>query len=827
MGFLNSMRAALTSLGGFALAAIGLVVSEAIAANPTTPVASNVVLNTDTAIVAPGEPHAAADALELGSVTVKAVPGRDKPGHADATFIRKIPTAMNDPIRVVSYLPGVAIQSDLNIRPLVRGGNAEQTQVVLNGLPLLQPYHVGGVFSIFNLGVIEGVELYRENFQVQDPGALSGVLHLKPQRASLESARLKTNVSLVRGDAFAEVPVIKNRLSLYGGGQAFLFNRSLHGLLDVAAQTSQEEQFQQDIQGYRNHINLPDFQDYHWGAHLQISEALQLHYAGCLALDHYAVVIPKAVNIITKPSTSNPGPVIVPTVMPRKEINRTKKLSIDSISAVDIDNQYHFVNLPWDITDRLFLEQKFGYQSQGWDVDFKKELASSAPLRLDQSTRFFNYQASADFAPSEPHRFTFGFGYDYKEQRYDTEIPFVLYDVIVNSNLDMLSGLGFFTDEGFRIAKADSSRSNFDYLGAYPSRIRFSHQGELFEHFGSAFFAHEWKQGRGQLNYGVRIEYQSTSKEAFAAPRASYAYSLSEKNTLTASGGIYSQNNLPYFQRDVNPSLRSEKAAQFGLQWVHRFSPGYRFEWQNYYKRYFDLVSPTLVPAGSIDLGALLLPHPQSPLSENEIADLKSTLDTTRSFETLPDSVRQAAYATFGDLEFAYANTGDGHGLGTELAFFYQPKPAWTGWLSVDLSLSQRRDAPHEAYYAYRYHRPVVMNWVNHFDLASRYAISLTYRWAMGQPYTPYTGTMDGKDLMDFITVGARNSGRLAPYSRLDLRLTRNAQMFGSPFKTYIEVWNSMNDPNYFARDERTGELKSAQLNWPFPLLFIGLSWEL
>lgn len=765
--------------------------------------------------------------LELNAQTVKAEQDRNPPGEVKADFIRKIPTTMNDPIRAVSYMPGVAIQSDLNIRPLVRGGNAEQTQVVWDGLPLLQPYHVGGVFSIFNLGVVEEVELHRENFPVQDPGALSGVLRLKPRRGSLETMRLKTNVSLVRGDAMAEVPVLKNRLSVYGGGQAFLFNRSLHGLLDMAALTSEDAQFQQDIQGYRNHINLPDFQDYHFGARLRISETSQLHYAGCLALDRYAVVIPKAINIVTKPSNPNTGPVVVPTVMPRKEINRTKKLSIDSISSVGIDNHYHFASLPWDMTDNLFLEQKFGYQQQAWDVAFKKEVAANAPLKLEQSTRFFNYQAAAEWAAHESHRFLFGMGYDYKRQSYDVEIPYVLYDVIVNSNLDMLSGLGYFTDQGFSIAKGDSTKSNFDYLGAYPSRIRFSHQGELIEHFGSAFFSHAWKQGAGTLNYGIRFEYQSTSQEVFASPRISYAYELNKKNLLTASAGLYSQNNLPFFQRDAMPTLLSEKTAQVGLHWTHHFSKGYRIEWQNYYKHYFDLIAPSLVPAGSIDRDALLLPHPESPLSETDIASLKNTVDTAVHFEQLPDSVKQLAYSTFGELKFAYANTGDGYGLGSEWAFFYQPKTAWSGWLSLDLSLSRRRDNPQEMFYDYRYHRPVVVNWVNHFDLARQYAISLTYRWAMGQPYTPYTGTMDGKDLMEFITVGERNSGRLAPYSRLDLRLTRNAQLFGSPFKTYIEVWNSMNDPNYFARDERTGELKSAQLNWPFPLLFLGISWEL
>jgi hypothetical protein len=97
----------------------------------------------------------------------------------------------------------------------------------------------------------------------------------------------------------------------------------------------------------------------------------------------------------------------------------------------------------------------------------------------------------------------------------------------------------------------------------------------------------------------------------------------------------------------------------------------------------------------------------------------------------------------------------------------------------------------------------------------------------MGQSYTTYSGVMDGKGSLEPIEVGARNSGRLAPYSRLDLRLARNSEWMGARMKAYVEVWNSMNSPNYFARDSRSGELKSAQLNWPFPLFFLGLSAEL
>ena len=130
-------------------------------------------------------------------------------------------------------------------------------------------------------------------------------------------------------------------------------------------------------------------------------------------------------------------------------------------------------------------------------------------------------------------------------------------------------------------------------------------------------------------------------------------------------------------------------------------------------------------------------------------------------------------------------------------------------------------------YSPYRYHRPFILNWVNYFQIPGNFDIAFTYRFALGQSYTPYSGTLDGSGSFAPIIVGARNSGRLAPYNRLDLRLTKNSQLWKRELKSYIEVWNSMNDPNYFARDNVTGELKSAQLNWPFPLLFLGISYQI
>jgi hypothetical protein len=406
-------------------------------------------------------------------------------------------------------------------------------------------------------------------------------------------------------------------------------------------------------------------------------------------------------------------------------------------------------------------------------------------------------------------------------------LPFVLYDVIASGNMDMLAPLGYFSNRGFTIPKEDSSRTNFDYLGEYPSRIQFNHKGVSEEHFSSGFFSHAIKTPSGWLTYGGRSEYQNTSRELFLAPRVEYKWELGNKNVLTYTAGLYSQNNLPYYQRGQNPALKSEKSLQAGTQWAHRFSPGYRLTWDGYYKAYYDLVTPKLIPNHTLDLNGFLLPTPGTTMTESALAQLKAVMDTVSNFSLLSDSIRNLAYENYGGLEFTYANSGTGQSFGSELSFFYNPNQIWSGWLSLDLSVSNRRDGKGQASYAYRYHRPLVCNWVNYFDMPGAFDISLTYRWALGQSYTTYSGDGDGRGSFAPIFVGGRNQGRLSPYSRLDLRLTRNGRWRGGDFKAYLEVWNSMNSPNYFGRDNATGQLKSAQLNWPFPVFFLGLSGDL
>ncbi len=58
----------------------------------------------------------------------------------------------------------------------IRGGAADQTQYVLDGIPVFNPYHAGGVFSAWNPDVLSSLELTSSPTSSASIDALSGTI---------------------------------------------------------------------------------------------------------------------------------------------------------------------------------------------------------------------------------------------------------------------------------------------------------------------------------------------------------------------------------------------------------------------------------------------------------------------------------------------------------------------------------------------------------------------------------------------------------------------------------------------------------------------------
>jgi len=101
----------------------------------------------------------------------------------DQRAIENLPDIGNDPIRSVHRLPGAAA-GGWSAQSYFRGGEENETAIYLNGLRLLDPFHVRdyqNIFSSIDARSISGVEAYTGGFPANYGDRMSGLLLLESQ----------------------------------------------------------------------------------------------------------------------------------------------------------------------------------------------------------------------------------------------------------------------------------------------------------------------------------------------------------------------------------------------------------------------------------------------------------------------------------------------------------------------------------------------------------------------------------------------------------------------------------------------------------------------
>ena len=84
-----------------------------------------------------------------------------------------------DILRAAQMLPGVLARNDFTAGLNVRGGEADQNLILLDGYPIFNPFHLGGLFGTFIDGSVDGLELRTGGFPAPYGGRLSSVLEVK------------------------------------------------------------------------------------------------------------------------------------------------------------------------------------------------------------------------------------------------------------------------------------------------------------------------------------------------------------------------------------------------------------------------------------------------------------------------------------------------------------------------------------------------------------------------------------------------------------------------------------------------------------------------
>lgn len=118
-----------------------------------------------------------------------------------------------DVIKSITLLPGVRSEGEGGGGFEVRGGNAYQNHVMLDGISLYNPSHVMGIFSTFNDAALGGTTLYKGAMPAMYGEATSSVLDMSLAAGDMEEFHGSASIGILAAKIKAEGPIVRDKLS--------------------------------------------------------------------------------------------------------------------------------------------------------------------------------------------------------------------------------------------------------------------------------------------------------------------------------------------------------------------------------------------------------------------------------------------------------------------------------------------------------------------------------------------------------------------------------------------------------------------------------------
>ena len=128
--------------------------------------------------------------------------------------IKTIPALLGevDIIKAIQLLPGVQ-SSEGTSGFYVRGGGPDQNLILLDGVPVYNASHLGGIFSVFNADAIKSVRLTKGGFPARFGGRLSSVLQIDMKEGNSKEFKGDASIGLISSKFTFEGPIIKDKTS--------------------------------------------------------------------------------------------------------------------------------------------------------------------------------------------------------------------------------------------------------------------------------------------------------------------------------------------------------------------------------------------------------------------------------------------------------------------------------------------------------------------------------------------------------------------------------------------------------------------------------------
>ena len=155
-------------------------------------------------------------------------------------MMKAVPASGGEPdiLKGIALLPGFAQGADGTSGFYVRGGGADQNLILLDGVPMYNPFHLFGFLSTFNSDAINNVEVTKGAFPARYGGRLSSVLDITTKEGSNQKWIKNITLGLLSARVNVGGPIKKDVSSI-----SFSARRTLLDLIIVPAAALREEGF--------------------------------------------------------------------------------------------------------------------------------------------------------------------------------------------------------------------------------------------------------------------------------------------------------------------------------------------------------------------------------------------------------------------------------------------------------------------------------------------------------------------------------------------------------------------------------------------------------
>ncbi|HRP57144.1 TonB-dependent receptor [Agriterribacter sp.] len=135
--------------------------------------------------------------------------------------LKKLPVILGetDPLKTITLLPGVKSGGEAGSGIYVRGGGPDQNLVLLDDIPVYNPNHLLGFFSVFNGEAIKSVSVKKGDMNAAYGGRLSSVISIDTREGDKDSLKISGGIGLISSKLSIEGPLVKSKASFIISGR--------------------------------------------------------------------------------------------------------------------------------------------------------------------------------------------------------------------------------------------------------------------------------------------------------------------------------------------------------------------------------------------------------------------------------------------------------------------------------------------------------------------------------------------------------------------------------------------------------------------------------